>query len=102
MSATNRVELLPRGEIVDIRWGDQRDRRWLRRHVPPRVWSEMKQMPQWLRREMSVYRCAGCGTFGALEGVGEDTLLLWTLKERLCNACSGCPCEDCQATRAET
>lgn len=97
MSATSTT--LGRGDIVDIRWGDQRDRAWLRRHVPPRFYRDVLDLPQWLRREMSVYRCAECGVFGVLEGIGPDTLLLWTLKRRRCNACMGCDCEQCCADR---
>ena len=100
MSAT-RTGLLARGEIVDIRWGDQRDRKWLRAHVSPDAWREFRDLPQWVRREMSVYRCIECGQFGAFDGIGEDTLLIWTLKGRKCSTCSGCNCADCQGKRAE-
>lgn len=95
-----KTRLIGRGEIVDIRWGDQRDRTWLRQHVPSRFWRELPQLPQSIRREMSVYRCRECGEFGVLGGIGQETLLVWTLKKRLCAACSGCNCTDCLEQRA--
>jgi hypothetical protein len=79
---------LERGDIVDIRWGDQRDRAWLRKCAPRDFYlSAVRELPQWFRREMSVYRCAECGEFGALEGIGEQVLQLWTIKRRRCADC---------------
>lgn len=95
MSAT---AAMAKGTIVDIRWGSQTDRRWLRENVPSAFLRQIKTWPQWFRREMSVYRCCECGAYGALEGIGPETLLMWSAKGQRCSACQGCTCEDCRPT----
>lgn len=79
---------LPKGAIVDIRWGDQRDRQWLNHTLPSEVVEFLASLPQSLRRAMSVYRCSRCGQYGVLEGVDDATLVLWAVKREMCADCA--------------
>lgn len=88
-----------RGQIVDIRWGDPRDRLWLQQNLPSSSYRELAALPQRFRRQMSVYRCVECGEYGAFEGISDDVLMVWTAKEFRCSACFGCNCDDCRAFR---
>lgn len=90
-------EGLPPGGIVNLDRNSFVDRAWARQQGLG--WALAIRMPG-LTSTFSLWRCSDCREYGAYDGIGADQLLIWSVKEQRCSACSGCNCEDCQAHRA--